>query len=145
MAGKLAAIMETYAPYRNRLQGEGADERAVIMESDKELAREVSKLRPSSVLSDTILRLKGLEKSMVIWSTRVIHQSEDDSLEFVYTILTRSSGLAVIAFFEDETPESYMNVMNTLDWELLLPWDEKSREALGALKTDKLEDNELAF
>lgn len=145
MASKLSAIMETYAPYRRRLQGEGADERAVIMESDKELARALSKLRPNSVMSDTILRLKGLEKSMVIWSTRALYQSEDDSLEFVYTILTRSSGLAVIAYFEGETPDSYRTVMNTLNKELLLSWDKGSQDALDALQTDKLEDNELVF
>jgi DNA helicase-2/ATP-dependent DNA helicase PcrA len=145
MASKLSAIMETYAPYRRRLQGEGADERAVIMESDKELAKALSKLRPNSVMSDTILRLKGLEKSMVIWSTRALYQSEDDSLEFVYTILTRSSGLAVIAYFEGETPDSYRTVMNTLNKELLLSWDKRSQDALDALQTDKLEDNELVF
>ena len=145
MARKIVAVMTTYAPYRKRLLGEGADERAVIMESDKDLAREVNKLRPNSVTSDTILRLKGLEKSMVIWSTRQQHQSEDDALEFVYTILTRSSGIGVIAHFDDETTDAYHNVLNTLDHALLLPWDARSREVLLNMKKETLNDEELAF
>ncbi|MDA8695408.1 UvrD-helicase domain-containing protein [Flavobacteriales bacterium] len=145
MAQKIVGIMSTYSSYRMRLEGEGADERAVIMESDKELAKEVSKLRPNSVTSDTILRLKGLEKSMVIWSTRAKNESDDDCLEFVYTILTRSSGLAVIAHFENATPDAYNVVLSTLDHGLLLPWDVQSCEVLRTMKRKKIETDELAF
>ena len=35
--------------------------------------------------------------------------------------------------------------MNTLNKELLLSWDKGSQDALDALQTDKLEDNELVF
>jgi DNA helicase-2/ATP-dependent DNA helicase PcrA len=145
MAAKIAALMTTYAPYRERLLREGADERAVIMESDKELAKAISMLKPNSIMSDTILRLKGLEKSMVIWSTRALYQSEDDAQEFVYTILTRSSGLAVIAHFEGQTPDAYGTVLNTLDQELLLPWDAQSQKVLHEMKTEITDTDELIF
>ena len=82
---------------------------------------------------------------MVIWSTRAKNESDDDCLEFVYTILTRSSGLAVIAHFENATPDAYNVVLNTLDHGLLLPWDVQSCGVLRKMKRKKIETDELAF
>lgn len=54
--------------------------------------------------TDTILRLKGMEKELVVWSTAIKIEDEEDVFHYIYTILTRTSKLLIISL-SDDSPE----------------------------------------
>lgn len=90
-----------------------------ILEKDGLLAAQLR------VDSDTVLRLKGLEKHCVIWSTRAAIEFRKEKFEFVYTILSRTSCILIIALFNN--PDSPTG--NTQDI---------FKEAIGLLRTDRI-------
>ena len=51
--------------------------------------------------TDTILRLKGMEKELVVWSTAIKIEGEEDVFHYIYTILTRTSKLLIITLSDD--------------------------------------------
>ncbi len=77
--------------------------------------------------TDSILRLKGLEYGFVIWSTRATIPGEDDHLEYAYTILTRTSGMAVVALFPDVS-DGVREVLATFEPEEVIYWDDRSAQ-----------------
>jgi hypothetical protein len=82
---------------------------------------------------DTVLRLKGLEKQCVIWSTRISIEHKRETFEFVYTILTRTACILVIALFTGEdgnipTQGNYREAIGLLDHSRLIFWDKETKE-----------------
>ena len=78
-----------------------------------------------SAETDTILRLKGLEKKCILWSTRVAVEYEKEVYEFVYTILTRTSSILIIAL-SDSTLDVYKPVIGKLNPNRLIFWDDQT-------------------
>src|SRR5260221_5606498 len=83
--------------------------------------------------TDTVLRLKGMEKHCVIWSTRAGIEHIKEKFEFVYTILSRTSRLLIIALFDAADGSTgtlgiYKEAIELLDRERLIFWDKETKE-----------------
>jgi DNA helicase-2/ATP-dependent DNA helicase PcrA len=92
-----------------------------------------------SIESDSVLSIKGLEKRCVIWDTSAPIYDNDPArlFEFVYTILTRTTGLLVIAI-SPATLDYYRQIFNLLDNRYLIYWDDDSQSSFTSLlKTDE--------
>ena len=95
-----------------------------ILEEDKGLNQGLTK-KGMKAEADTILRIKGLEKRCVVWSTRKGIKQKKEVYESIYTILSRTSGILIIALF-DETQDIYKPIINRLNKERLIFWDEET-------------------
>lgn len=116
---KIKEIFETYR------DGYGL-EKITILEKDKELCYSLRQLRINTE-TDTILRLKGLEKECVLWSARTSVEEENEAEEFVYTILTRTSSVLIIALSE-KISSTYQKIIGTLNRDRLIFWDEETKK-----------------
>ncbi len=108
-----------------------------ILERDVPLLQSIRGLNITAETS-TILKLKGLEKRCILWSTRSHIDDPQEAYEFVYTILTRTSSILIIAL-SDETRPEYKKIINLLNIERLLFWDEETKSKFN----DFCEDVEL--
>lgn len=63
--------------------------------------------------ADSILRLKGLEKTCILWSTRADIENSKEAFEVDYTILTPTSSVLIVALF-DGTREFFRPVIARL-------------------------------
>lgn len=118
MSKKIAEIVEAYDVY-------DLNKQTIVLEKDYELSRPLNKLGIRTE-SETILKIKGLEKKCVIWSTRAGYEDNDEFLETVYTILTRTSSILIIALFEN-TLQNYKKVIYLLNKERLILWDNDTK------------------
>lgn len=136
LASKIKEVFETYQLYDLK--------QVTILEKDKDLSRKLDNLNIANE-TDSILRLKGLEKDCIVWSTTTKINDEKEVFEFVYTILTRTSTILIICL-SDETLEIYKKVLGMLDRDKLIMWDEITKkryasfcESVGEL--DMVEDD----
>ncbi len=133
MATKIHAI---YTAYSESLGTVGFElGRCSILESDSSLRSELSEIGMDAE-TNTILRLKGLEKTCVVWSTRVFEDTEDDVEEYVYTILTRSAALLIIALFPN-THTSFYPILNTFEKDRIIIWDQDTEVHFDAFCVDR--------
>ena len=96
-----------------------------ILEIDNELCRSLQKIGvPTS--TDSVLRIKGLEKECVLWSVRQNIEDNNEAAETVYTILTRTSCILIIAL-SGNISDTYKEIIGTFDVERLLFWDQESK------------------
>jgi DNA helicase II / ATP-dependent DNA helicase PcrA len=133
---KIKAIFECYKVYDlNKI---------TILEKDHTLTQQLNQQFVSSE-TDTILRLKGLEKECVLWSTRADIEFEKEVYEFIYTILTRTSSILIVALFK-ETKPIYKRVINLLRKDRIILWDtvtkQKFNEFCELTEIEILEDEE---
>ena len=99
-----------------------------ILEKDAELVNALNNRLPQIAETDTILKLKGMEKDCIVWSTRSgIENSSDDALYFIYTILTRTCSILIVALFND-TPGYVKQALTSMDEKRLMLWDEATRD-----------------
>lgn len=118
MAQKVKNIFDTYKIYDlNKI---------TILEKDRELCEVLTDLNVPCE-TDTILRLKGLEKDCILWSTRVEVNDNKEVYEFVYTILTRTSSVLIIAL-SNSTQSNFKKVINLLDKDKLIFWDNETKQ-----------------
>tara|TARA_R110002073_G_scaffold293194_1_gene458710 strand:- start:7649 stop:10108 length:2460 start_codon:yes stop_codon:yes gene_type:complete len=96
-----------------------------ILEKDNLITNELNIISEGIGQTDTILRLKGLEKKLIVWSTKIDITHTDEIKNFVYTIFTRTSGLLVIAMFKD-IKEEYREIITSLRNDRIMLWDESS-------------------
>ena len=122
MAKKIRAIRRVYCVTHDQIGFDASP--PIIMERDPDL-RDALRRQGVPAETDSILRLKGLEYGFVIWSTRATIPGEDDHLEYAYTILTRTSGMAVVALFPDASA-GVREVLATFRQEEIIAWDEAS-------------------
>ncbi|MFN3753983.1 UvrD-helicase domain-containing protein [Flavobacterium sp.] len=101
-----------------------------ILERDYQL-KNLLGVRGINVESDSILSLKGLEKECVIWATYIPLEFEKEVFEFAYTIVTRTSGILIIAITE-QTQSVYKKVLGLLNKERLIFWDEISENKFNS-------------
>ena len=119
---KIFEIIRTYEIYDLKLK--------CILEKDDLLASK------TLIESDTVLRLKGMEKHLVVWSTRKNIESKKERFEFVYTILSRTSSILIIALYDNPEPRLstqpvYYEPLKLLRRDRLIFWDKASRLAFN--------------
>lgn len=134
MARKLGAVGRAYGSALGPL---GFDMGAgpLILEHDAGLKKAIQ-AQGGKAWTDTILRVKGLEHPWVVWSTRAVIPADEDAEEFVYTILTRGSGVLVIALFPDPC-EAFQAVLHTFEPHQILCWDKASADAFSTARLDR--------
>jgi len=132
LKNKIECVHKAYHVY-------GLD-RITILESDGDIYRS---LRAANVVceTDTILRLKGLEKTCVLWSTRQDIEYKDEVAEFVYTILSRTSGILLIVL-TTQTLYKYHKIINLLRKDRLILWDAETKNNFQTF-CNETQSNEL--
>lgn len=123
LAEKIQKVLEIYSIYDIDL--------VTVLEKDPLLS---FKLNQKGIRSetDTILRLKGLEKRCVIWSTHAQVEYQNEVFEFVYTILSRTSGILIITL-SDSSLDIYKPVIAKLNEKRLIFWDKESESKFNQL------------
>lgn len=124
LAESITTVIRDYQPFD---PGE-----ITILEQDTALAKAMHDLGGDPVVADSILRLKGLEKRVIIWSTRVGFPGAAETDEIAYTILTRTSCLLIIALSPETRPE-FQRVLAQLDRDFLIFRDERARQKFEKL------------
>lgn len=127
MARKIETIYKVYECYDL--------DTVTILEKDNALCFALRQKRIDAE-TDTILRIKGLEKTCVVWSTRVAHDAEEETEEFIYTILTRTCSILIIALFDDMLP-GYKPILNTLAQNRIIMWDHDTMHRYSVFCEDK--------
>ncbi|MGY6502453.1 MAG: hypothetical protein ACXIVQ_16330 [Acidimicrobiales bacterium] len=85
----------------------------------------LSQLLPAAkVRGESMAKIKGLERTCVIWRTRQIWELDESVAEFVHTTLTRPTSLAVVLVDPDNTPLPVRTALSQLRVERLLFWDD---------------------
>lgn len=126
LAGKVSEIIRTFTPFALR--------EVTILERDAALARCLREQVTIEVETETILKLKGLEKTCIIWSTSTGIEHRGEVFEFVYTILTRTSCLLIITLMPT-TQEMYLPILQKLRQDRLICWDAESLQQFQQLQT----------
>lgn len=85
-----------------------------------------------TAINEMMAAIKGLERSFVIWSTREVWDSDETVMEFVYTVLTRSTGITVIVI-EEDTAIEVAECLKLLRRDRLLFWDSAAGSAYDNL------------
>jgi DNA helicase-2/ATP-dependent DNA helicase PcrA len=117
LATQIRLIADTYSGY---LEAEVGDHRITVLESDRTLASAIGTPR---IESTTVMKIKGLERGMVVWSARRAPNRAAEALETAYTAMTRTSCLLVLAVDPDDLPDSHLEVIRQLDRGHVLRWD----------------------
>ena len=86
----------------------------------------------TTAINEMMAAIKGLERSFVIWSTREVWDSDETVLEFIYTVLTRSTGITVIVI-EEDTAIEVAECLKLLRPDRLLFWDSAAESAFDKL------------
>jgi hypothetical protein len=123
MCRKLVAVIGQYSEY------EFQD--VTILEKDTELAAALRQ-EGSIISEDTILRCKGMEMDCVLWSTRIPAAGKNEVEETIYTILTRTSKLLIVALWPEIQGE-YSAVLKDFRADRVICWDEESNVAFAAV------------
>jgi hypothetical protein len=110
---KIEAIFKSYKVY-------GLD-KITILERDTFLCEALTKIEIPCE-TDTVLKLKGLEKTCILWATwkSFIHKQEVD--EFVYTLVSRTTGILIIALM-NQSIAKYNTFINLLRKDRIILWD----------------------
>jgi DNA helicase II / ATP-dependent DNA helicase PcrA len=128
MVEKIKAVFLTYKIYDlNKI---------TILERDNELCRALNQIQINSE-TDTILRLKGLEKECILWDTRIKIEFHQEVYEFVYTILTRTSSILIIAL-SNQTVPFYKPIINSLRRDRLILWDIETKTKFNEFCVDNI-------
>lgn len=132
MAEKVRAIVNAYG---EDLGGVGFDiGRCSILEKDV-LLRKALTDSGIDAETNTILRLKGTEKTCVLWSTRRPTETREEAEEYAYTILTRCSRLLIVALFPNTCSE-FKPIIRTFERERIIVWDDKTERRLASCMSE---------
>lgn len=96
-----------------------------ILETDWSLRNSIRNKKISCETA-TILRLKGLEKTCVLWNTEKDIAYKEEVSEFIYTILSRTSSVLIIMLTENTLPK-YYRIIDLLRKDRLILWDEETK------------------
>lgn len=130
MAKKINSIIREYNSYDIINLNVVPFQNILILEKDRELQMALQQVRFGLAYADTVLRIKGLEKRCVLWSTRIALDTSDKLRYNIYTALTRTSGLLIIALFGNEC-EEYKEIINEFDPKRLIVWDQETKDYLN--------------
>ncbi|WP_299273460.1 UvrD-helicase domain-containing protein [uncultured Psychroserpens sp.] len=129
MADKVSQIIRAYKLFDIIDLKDQPIRNITILEKDFPLQNKLSNKQLNIASTDTILRLKGMEKTCILWSTRIEIIDKDEIFEFVYTIMTRTSGLLIISLFPN-TITNYIDIINKLRKDRVIIWDNKTKQHL---------------
>jgi hypothetical protein len=132
MADKISAIIDVYDVYDIIDTTKQPPDRVSILEKDFDLQRELLSRKNNVAETDTILKIKGLEKRCVVWSTRINVEKKEELVNFVYTILTRTSSILIIAVFP-EMDSDVIDMVKKLKKNRLIFWDDSSHKYYNEL------------
>jgi len=130
MAIKIIDIIDRYKSYKLIVD----HQKVSIMEKDLELYNALNQVKHNIAETDTILRIKGMEKNVVLWSTRIEIPDKDEINNFVYTIMTRTSCLLIITIC-DSIIDEYWNIVKQIPESLRIVWDSETNHRLIDLNT----------
>jgi len=104
---------------------------ATIPESDGRLAAVMQTAWPDASIEQASMRkIKGLERPFVVWSTGAAIDTTSTLGEWIYTILTRTTCVAVI-ILSSETIPPVRAVVGRLDKSRLLFWDQRAEDVFA--------------
>jgi hypothetical protein len=131
---QLAEILETYEPILPRSPG---DHPVTVADSDRWTRDIVREIAPEGfrVEARSMYSIKGLERPCIVWSTKEALPTNEAVDEWVYTIITRSTCLAVIALSQ-EAPAQVRSVVAALDPDWLLYWTETAKETFDRWRAE---------
>jgi len=127
LAEKIIEIVDVYKPYSLLEEGQ----KIAILEKDNQLFRSLIVRRNNFAETDTILRLKGMEKNVVVWSTRIMIPDQEEINNFIYTIMTRTSCMLIIAIC-DEMCEPYKELIKQIPTDYVINWDQETKTYLDS-------------
>lgn len=104
-----------------------------ILERDDDLRKYLSK-KNINCESDSVLRIKGLEKNCILWTTSAEIDFTNEAEEFVYTILTRTNCLLIVALSSSTKPY-YKNILKSFRKDRVICWDEESKTKFNELNS----------
>lgn len=107
-------------------------------EDDALKPKELEDVMPDGISLEraSMRAIKGLERPAVIWSTRYRLNADESHEEWIYTILSRTTGILVILLSESPTPEAE-RVLTRLRRDRLLPWTAHAERKLDELLADQ--------
>ena len=127
MFNKVAWVIDYYKPYDAVDVKPPYINQITILERDTALKNHLNNWKNGIAETDTILRLKGMEKKCIVWSTNGEIYDKDEFYNYVYTIATRTSSLLIIALYQVVDNIVY-EVLKKLDSKKLILWDRATRE-----------------
>jgi hypothetical protein len=119
LKNKIETIYKTYSVYDI--------DKVTILEKEDDLVCQTFRSINIPCKTETILKLKGLEKNCVLWTTRKDVEHKDLVPETVYTILTRTSGLLIIILSSQTLPK-YYKIIKLLRKDRLIFWDKETKD-----------------
>jgi len=142
LASKISEIYHEYKHYdAERIQ------HISIFENSKSLKETISELG-LSVSSNYVQKAKGMEMSFVVWDTNVSVDTQNEVNEFIYTALTRTTNILVLACTL-RMSNKYFDIFKMLDQDRIIYWDEDSEKIFQSIckktfpaETDEDEDDE---
>ncbi len=126
-AKKVLSALTSFASFDVINLESNPQHKITILEKDIPLFNALSALKTGIAETDTILRLKGLEKRCILWSTSVNIDHSEEINNFVYTILTRTCGILIIVIVKDLFCEDYLSVIKELKKDRLILWDKQTK------------------
>jgi DNA helicase II / ATP-dependent DNA helicase PcrA len=117
-------VAEAVSEFADHLRVDSEEITASILEPDVDLKKALA-CEGLEAKSEGISAIKGLERPLVIWSTRRPLPNDTDSHEAAYTIMSRASCLLILAIFKDAT-ESHLDVLKLLAKDHVRCWNEES-------------------
>lgn len=117
-AEKIGAIFSTYYGYDI--------DKLSTLEIDPELSEALEQLKLPQT-PNKILKIKGTERSCILWSSRKDIAYIEEVEEFVHTTFTRTTSILIIALFPD-TLSRYFGILSVLRRDRLIFWDRISKE-----------------
>ena len=122
-------IVEIYERYGTFISQEEGVTTPTILEWDPELYAALGRVGLGSENS-SVKKIKGLERRFVIWSVAKPIDTDEVYAESVYTALTRTSCILVVALRRGEMPAENLEIFKQLDADALLPWSDEARQAI---------------
>lgn len=124
LAQQIVDIQMAYRPLLSSSGGEGWA--STILENDEQLAQQVE-LHGGRGMTNSVLKIKGRERPMIVWSTRTA-PSGNAALETAYTAMTRATTILVLAVDLNNSRPDALEAIRLLDDGYVMAWNRNSAE-----------------
>jgi|GEM_PF-989823 len=112
-----------------------------IFEKNNKLSREINN-KEIRVYNSSVQKVKGMEMPFVIWSTMSQVDKKQEVDQFIYTILTRTTNILVIAI-QTSMLIAYFEIIKNFEKNRLIFWDEQSEKIYNSISERKFDDDIL--
>lgn len=128
------ALPQVFAAYRRTLdQVPEAGREITVAERSFPEAVVAAAVPPGYRVSSRSMRqIKGLERAGIVWSTAGDLPAHESELEWIYTILTRTTCLAVLVVDPSSLSRERRTALRVLRRDRLVCWDDAAEAALDA-------------